>query len=108
MFQPTRIQGKRVLVFKKVPGTFPATLCLGIMVLLLALGYAWSRIHVVELGYEVTQLRKVVEQVSQENGVLKSKLAGSVAHGHLLPLVKQYGMKPPESRNIYFISEPKE
>lgn len=89
----------------KIPNNW---ILLGLMIFLLALGYAWSRIHVVELGYEVTQLRNEIEKIKQENSLFQSQMAAALSTHRLLEMARRHGMKPPESRNIYFISEPKE
>lgn len=72
----------------------------------LALCYAWSRIHVVELGYEVSRLKQVVEKIKQENGILQSMLAEALSVNRLLSLAQRRGMNPPESQSIYFAPEP--
>ncbi|MBI4125712.1 MAG: hypothetical protein HY609_07115 [Deltaproteobacteria bacterium] len=76
-----------------------------ILVLGLALTYAWSRIHVIELGYAVTQLGKEAEQLTRDNGLLKTRLADALATAKLAALAKKHKMSPPDQTRIFFISE---
>lgn len=71
----------------------------------LAFLFAWSRIHVIELGYGVSKLKGEVERIKRENGLLKSKTAGGISTTELLRYAEKFGMTPPGSDRILFIPE---
>ncbi len=71
----------------------------------LAILFVWSRIHVVELGYEVSTLKGKVEKIKQENGILKSKVSGGMSTEDLLRYAERFGMTPPLNDQIIFIQE---
>lgn len=80
-----------------------------ILLVLLVVGFslffAWSRIHVVELGYEVSRLKGETEKAKQENGGLKSALAQALSAEKLSSLAKRLGMGEPEAGEIIFVPE---
>lgn len=71
----------------------------------LALAFVWSRIHVIELGYAVTELEKEIEKLKQENGLLKTRLADALSTPKLVALAKKHEMHPPQKSQILFIPE---
>ncbi len=74
----------------------------------LALLFAWSRIHVIELGYEVSKLGGEIEKIKQNNSLLKSRLAKGVSAEELARLAARHGMKGPASDKILFMAEERE
>ena len=64
-----------------------------LFVLGLSLSYAWSRIRVVELGYEVTKLKAEMEKIKRTNGILKSKVAKSLSTNQLVRFSKKYNRR---------------
>lgn len=71
----------------------------------LAILFVWSRIHVIELGYEVSKLKGETEKMKRENGILKSKVTGEMSTEDLLRHAERFGMTPPPSDKIIFIQE---
>lgn len=69
-----------------------------------SLFFAWSRIYVVELGYEVSRLKGDVEKIKQENGILKSALARSLSAEELSAMAKRLGMRSPTTGEIRFMT----
>lgn len=78
------------------------------IVLALALLFAWSRIHVIELGYEVSRLQREIGKIKQNNSLLKSKLARAISTEELARLAIQHRMQGAASDKILFLVEGKE
>lgn len=78
------------------------------VVLGVALLFAWSRIRVIELGYEVSGLKSEIEKMKQNNSLLKSRLAKAISTEELARLALQHRMQGPASDKILFLAEEKE
>lgn len=71
----------------------------------LALLFAWSRIHIIELGYEVSKLKSEVETIARLNGVLKSQVARAQSMEELLKLSAGFNMQSPSGEKVLFVPE---
>jgi len=70
---------------------------LGVLGVILLLGYVWVRLQVVEAGYRLSATRQLVERLEQEGRELAVRAAASDASGRLEELAgKRLGMRPPE------------
>lgn len=70
---------------------------LGVLGVILLLGYVWVRLQVVEAGYRLSATRQLVERLEQEGRELAVRAAASDASGRLQELAAQrLGMHAPE------------
>jgi hypothetical protein len=69
---------------------------LGVLGVLLLLGYVWVRLKVVEAGYRLSATRQLVERLELEGRELSVRAAASDATGHLEELAARLGMRPPQ------------
>ena len=75
------------------------------IVLLFALSYAWSRIKVVELGYEVSKLQSQVSEMARDNSLLRSKVAAGGSTSRLADWARRFGMTPPDAAHVLFLEK---
>lgn len=70
---------------------------LGVLGVILLLGYVWVRLQVVEAGYRLSATRQLVERLEQEGRELAVRAAASDASGRLQGLAaKRLGMRAPD------------
>lgn len=74
-------------------------------VLGLALLYTGSRIKVIELGYEASQLKTTVAEMKRTNSLLKSKVASGRSTTRLSTWAKRLGLHSPLEGEVLFIEE---
>ncbi|MDO8493984.1 MAG: hypothetical protein Q7S68_01430 [Deltaproteobacteria bacterium] len=75
------------------------------LVLAFALLYAWSRVHVVELGYAVSRLKGECEELERSNGLFRSKVAKRASTEELVSFAQKFGMVPPRQDQIIFMED---
>jgi hypothetical protein len=74
---------------------------LGVLGVLLLLGYVWVRLQVVEAGYRLSATRQLVERLEQEGRELAVRAAAYDASGELQELAaKRLGMHAPERHEV--------
>lgn len=78
---------------------------LSVVILCLALLYAWSRIKVVELGYDVSKAKGEIAEMMRENGLLKSQVAQAKSTARLADWAKRLGMASPGADQVLSIGE---
>lgn len=70
---------------------------LGVLSVLLLLGYVWVRLQVTEAGYHLSATRQLVERLEEEGRDLAVEAAAADAGGLLEKLAAQrLGMRPPQ------------
>lgn len=75
-----------------------------ILVLGLALLYVWTRISVVQKGYEVSRLHKEVHTLSQEISRLEAEVARLKSPDRLEKIAREkLGMRLPQGDEIVFV-----
>ena len=74
----------------------------------LAMAYAWSRIKVIELGYEVSRLKSGVASAQREVSLLRSQVAEAKSSEKLAEEAKQAGLVLPLSGQVIFLNETSE
>ena len=78
---------------------------LSAIVLFLALLYAWSRIKVIELGYDVSKTKGEIAEMTRDNALLKSKVAQAKSTSRLADWAKRLGLASPEAGKVLFIQQ---
>lgn len=78
---------------------------LSAIALFLALLYAWSRIKVIELGYDVSKTKSEIAEMMRDNALLKSKVAQAKSTTRLADWVKRLGFASPDAHQVLFINE---
>ena len=76
-----------------------------LIVLAMAVLYVYSRIEVVEMGYQVSRLKSRVTEMERTNSLLKSKAAGARATIKLDVWSRELGMALPEQSQILLVGE---
>lgn len=79
--------------------------CLLILVsLCLALIFVWTRIEVVQLGYDISKLHSQIRDLSKEENLLQSEVAKLKSPARLEAMAKgELGMRLPFGDEIIFI-----
>ncbi len=75
-----------------------------IIIMVLALVYVWTRIQVVQLGYDVSSLTSEVKKLSQEKSILQSEVARLKSPARLDKIARtKLGMRQPFGDEIIFV-----
>lgn len=70
---------------------------------LLALGYVWTRVQVVETGYRLRQLEEIRDKLKEENRALSVEVATLKSPQRLEVIAARMGFKPPTEEQVYFL-----
>lgn len=68
-----------------------------------ALLYATIRIRVIELGYQVSELKSQASEIKRANGLLKSFVASAKANDRLAAWTKALGLTVPSAGRILYL-----
>lgn len=68
-----------------------------------ALGYVWTRVKVMEVGYRIRNLEEQQEKLKEENRALLVEAATLRSPQRLELLATQLGLKRPSEKQVYFI-----
>ena len=75
-----------------------------LLVLVMSLIYVWTRISVVQKGYEVSRLHKEVMALSQKKNKLEAEIAKLKSPARLENIARQkFGMRLPLGDEIIFV-----
>lgn len=74
-----------------------------VVVLALALLFAWSRIRVIEMGYEISSLKDQVAAMERVNGLLRSRVAKAKSTSQFDLWTKQFGFVSPGRSQVIFM-----
>lgn len=76
------------------------------IVILLALTFVWTRVRVIQLGYEVSQLNRVVGDLLKQKNRLEVEVAKLKSPDRLEVLAKdQFHMRLPMGEEIVFVKK---
>lgn len=71
----------------------------------MALLFVWVRIEVIQLGYEVSRLRKETRDLTEQRNQLEAKVASLKSPDRLMRIASQrFGMRLPQGDEIVFVS----
>lgn len=75
-----------------------------ILITILALFYVWSRVQVVQLGYELTAMKHDAQELSKQVSNLEMEIAQLKSPKRLEEMAKQkLGMTPPSGEQVVLI-----
>lgn len=70
----------------------------------MALLFVWVRIEVIQLGYEVSRLRKETRDLTEQRNLLGAKVASLKSPDRLMRIARQrFGMRLPQGGEIVFV-----
>ena len=76
------------------------------MFMLLALLFVWTRVHVVELGYDISKLKKQTAELLEEKHRIEADVASLKSPERLSKIAKKkYGMRLPRGGEMIFIGK---
>ncbi|MFA4873766.1 MAG: cell division protein FtsL [bacterium] len=79
---------------------------LGICVVL-ALLYVWARIQVIQLGYEVSRIRKETTDLAQQRDILEAEVAVQKSPERLSKVAaERFGMRLPNGDEVVIVQRP--
>ena len=71
---------------------------------LLALLYVWTRVQVIQLGYEVSRVRKETTELMQQRDMLESEVAQQKAPERLSKVAaEKFGMRLPNGDEVVIV-----
>lgn len=71
---------------------------------LAALTYVWIRIQVIQLGYEVSRLRKETTDLKEERNLIKAEVEALKSPSRLEVIARErFGMRLPQGDEIVFV-----
>ena len=68
-----------------------------------ALGYVWTRVQVMEMGYRIRQFQGVHDRLKEENREMAVEAATLRSPQRLETMATQLGLKRPGQNQIYFL-----
>jgi cell division protein FtsL len=79
-----------------------------VMLLAIALGFAllfvWTRVQVIQLGYEVSRMRKETKSLADQKNILEADIAGLLAPERLEKIaIEKFGMRLPLGDEIVVV-----
>jgi cell division protein FtsL len=74
--------------------------------LLVALFCVWTRVQVIELGYEVSQLRKETTELAQRRDLLEADVAALKSPERLAQAAATLGMRLPQGDEVVVVQAP--
>ena len=70
----------------------------------MALMFVWVRVQVIQLGYEVSRLRKETRDLTEQRNQLGAKVASLKSPNRLMRIASQrFGMRLPQGNEIVFV-----
>jgi cell division protein FtsL len=74
---------------------------------LIALFYVWARVQVIQLGYEVSRIRKEVTELAQQRDLLEAEVATLKSPERLSRAAAEtFGMRLPRGDEVVIVSAP--
>ncbi len=74
------------------------------VVVVLALLYVWTRIQVIQLGYEVSRIRKETTELAQQRDMLEAEVAAQKSAERLAEVaVQRFGMRLPNGDEVVIV-----
>ena len=73
-----------------------AFLPLAVLLMTAALGYVWLQIRVVDVAYQLSTMRRVVDRLEDERRNLQLEVAAAESPARLEELGRSIGLAPPE------------
>ena len=80
-----------------------ASLLLLLVGLIFTLMFVWSRVRVIQLGYELTRLKSEIATLSQQVGDLRFKVSQKKTLERLNTQAATFGLKSPKSEQVMFL-----
>lgn len=75
------------------------------MAIIFSLLYVWVRIQVIEMGYELSRIRKETADLNEQKNRLKAEVETLKAPSRLEPFAKEkFGMRFPQSNEIVYVT----
>ncbi|MBI4211694.1 MAG: cell division protein FtsL [Deltaproteobacteria bacterium] len=75
-----------------------------LMMAVMALGFVWTRVCVIQFGYEVTKLHKGVQQLIREREKMVAEVANLKSPARLERIAQEHlGMRKPTGTEIIFV-----
>ena len=77
---------------------------LAAVAIVLALVFVWTRVRVIQLGYEVSQINRQITDLSRQKNQLAAEVAKLKSPGRLTSVATEYfEMRLPEAGEIVFV-----
>ena len=77
-----------------------------VLVVTMALLFVWVRMEVIQLGYEVSRLRKETRDLTEQRNLLEAKVASLKSPDRLMRIASQrFGMRLPQGGEIVFVGK---
>jgi cell division protein FtsL len=74
--------------------------------MIFALCYVWTRVQVIQLGYEVSRIRKEVTELVQQRDLLEAEVASLKAPERLTSIASErFGMRLPRGDEVVIVEE---
>lgn len=74
------------------------------IVMIMALLFVWTRIQVIQVGYEVSRQRKEVSDLIEQKHILEAEVAELKSPARLEQIAReQFGMRSPQGDEIVFL-----
>jgi cell division protein FtsL len=75
-----------------------------VIVLCLALLYVWTRIQVVQLGYDVSRLTGTIKELTKQRSILEAEVAKLKSAARLeTKAIQDFGMRLPSGEEVVFV-----